>query len=741
VAGALVSLEDPLGRPILAVRSDGDGRFLLRGVAPGVYHLEAEAPPLRSTSHRIAVSDGLPLELELRLSPGASESLVVSGEPGGAGASGVTLAGEAVRAAPSPLRSQALRAAVAATPGWTSEDNGLMHFRGADDGMLFVLDGVPVYERLDPQFGVGFDPLTLASVHVVSGFVPPAHGLRSGGVIEVRSQAGSLDTWSGALEAGAGSHASGALSGLVQGPLGRETSLTLSGGGERTRRYLDAVSPDNLHNHGGTGGGEGELVWAPGRSVLSLRGGHARSTFDVPNTEVQEAAGQDQRQENRHSFGTLNWQGAWSRATVSQLALFGRFTDARIVGSPRDTPLSPDADRSQGRLGVIASLTHERGRHRFKGGFELSQVRLDERFSFFVTDVDAGVLAGLSEEALRHDAGDPFEFAGSVVRPIVSFHLQDSWRASDRLTIDAGVRFDRSRLLLTESQWSPRLGIAWRAGRATLRASLNRFFQPPQTEYLLLSSSPEAHALSPFAELGGGADVPSERMTGLEAGAELQIGNGLRADLALWRRSFRNQGDPNVFFGTTILFPNSVAEGRAGGLDLRLELVRREGLAGSLSYTLAKIEQTGPINGGLFLEDDIPEIGPGTLFTPDHDQRHALTAELRYGSERRGLWVALGGRYRSGTPLQVDEADLDELAERPGSELVDLEKGRVRPYAVFDVQAGQRLLKRRRFELGVRAALLNVTDARYAYNFGNPFSGTHFGAPRSARLELRLALR
>ena len=52
-----------------------------------------------------------------------------------------------------------------------------------------------------------------------------------------------------------------------------------------------------------------------------------------------------------------------------------------------------------------------------------------------------------------------------------------------------------------------------------------------------------------------------------------------------------------------------------------------------------------------------------------------------------------------------------------------------------------RLMRRERFELSARGALLNIGDERYAYNFGNPFSGTHFGAPRSARLDLRLALR
>ena len=89
----------------------------------------------------------------------------------------------------------------------------------------------------------------------------------------------------------------------------------------------------------------------------------------------------------------------------------------------------------------------------------------------------------------------------------------------------------------------------------------------------------------------------------------------------------------------------------------------------------------------------------------------------------------------------MDEDELDELAERPGAELVDFEEERVKPYAVFDVQAGQRLLRRQSLELSARASVFNITNARYAYNFGNPFSGTHFGAPRSFRLDFRLALR
>ena len=741
---AQVALLDPLGQAIGTVASDDDGRFRMRSVPPGVYHLRAEAPALRSPSSRLTVLDGLPVEVELRLSPRISESVAVAADTSGSGgSSGTMLAGEAVRRMATPLRGGALRAAVAATPGWTSEDNGLMHYRGVDDGLLFVLDGIPVYERLDAQFGVGFDPINLGSVRVLSGSIPPEFGLRSGGVIEVRSQAGSIDSWSGFVETGGGRYRSQSLSGILQGPTGRDASLSLSLGGERSRRFLDPVSLDNLHNQGSTGGGETELLWAPGPSVVTLRAGHARSSFDVPHDEEQEEAGQDQRQKLEHSFGTLNWQRSWSSAAVSQLALFGRFTDGRLLGNSSDTPLFAEADREQDRVGLLAALTYEHGRHRLKGGVEASRIRLDESFRFFVTDPEEGEEADLSAEVLEHDADAPFYFAGNVRRPIYSFYVQDSWRPLDRLAVDLGVRYDRSHLLLRESQWSPRLGVSYRVGRAAFRASLNRFFQPPQTEYLLLSSSPEAQALSPFRdELGaGGADIRAERQTAVEAGCEVWLGRALRADVAVWQRRIRNQGDPNVFFGTTIIFPNSVDRGRANGLDVRLELPRRAGLSAFLTYTLAKVDQFGPINGGLFLEDEIIEIGPGTKFTPDHDQRHAVSAQVSYEDGRRGLWVALGGRYRSGTPLDVSEEKLADLAGRPGADLVDFEQGRVKPYAVFDVQAGQRLSRRERLELSARASLLNLTGARYAFNFGNPFSGTHFGAPRSVRLDLRLALR
>jgi outer membrane receptor for Fe3+-dicitrate len=245
--------------------------------------------------------------------------------------------------------------------------------------------------------------------------------------------------------------------------------------------------------------------------------------------------------------------------------------------------------------------------------------------------------------------------------------------------------------------------------------------------------------LSPFrSETGGGAALDPERQSVVEIGVEHAFARRLRVDVAFWRRWMTSVADPNVFFGTTILFPNSVASGRASGIDVRLELPRRRGWSGYVSYANSRVVQFGPITGGLFLEDEVIEIGPGTAFTPDHDQRNVGAFGISYDADARGLWMSVTGRYESGTPLEVDDDELDELADRPGAELVDFERGRVKPRTVLDAAVSKRIVKRGNSELSLRMSVLNLSGRRWAYNFGNPFSGTHFGPGRTIQVGARL---
>ena len=73
-----------------------------------------------------------------------------------------------------------------------------------DDGFLSVVDGVPVYERLDQTSGVAPDTSTIDAITVVTGYVPPEFGYKAGGVVELPTRA-ATDAWKGSYELGVGS--------------------------------------------------------------------------------------------------------------------------------------------------------------------------------------------------------------------------------------------------------------------------------------------------------------------------------------------------------------------------------------------------------------------------------------------------------------------------------------------------------------------------------------------------------
>jgi outer membrane receptor protein involved in Fe transport len=760
-ADATVTLLDQLASRIAVTHTAPTGRFVFEQVAPGTYTLFAEAPPgvsgtadapgtlQRSDARVVTVQAALPIEVALTLAPHIAESVVVEGAAEAPPVTTrMTVAGDALRQMPTRLPSRGVQQMLATLPGWASEDNGVLHVRGVDDGVLYVEDGVPVYDRLDTLFGIAPDPAGIGTMNVLTGYIPPEFGLKSGAVIEVQSSTAQRTGWTATVDAGVGGDAVRSARTLAGGPIGDSATLGVSVASEHSDRFLDAVDPENLHNEGGVLSGEAHLtLLGSDNDLVRINVGAGRTRYQVPHGEKQQDAGQDQRQRLLQDSESGSWQRVWSATTASQIAMYRRKVDADLLSSANDTPLSASSDRQQERLGVLASLTHQRSRHTFKAGFEAARLQLHEDFSFAVTDQEEAQAAEISERAAAFTLADPFRFEGRASRMQWSLYAQDRLRASDNLSVDFGLRFDRSHLLIPASQWSPRVGVAysWPASGTTARASVNRFFQPPQPEHLLLSSSPAARALSPFADSGGGedeaggAELEPERQTAWEIGLEQRLAGTLRLDVSYWSRHVRNYTDPNVFFGTTIIFPNSVASGRARGVDLRLEMPRYRGWSAYLSYTNSSVVQVGPVNGGLFLEENILEIGPGTRFTPDHDQRHIGSTGVTYQRPARGFSASLSVGHESGTPLDV--GDPEGLTGRPGADLVDFDSGRVRPRTVFDFTLSQMLQRGGHTETSVRLSVLNLTNHAYALNFGNPFSGTHFGAPRTIRAELRIGLR
>jgi len=729
------------------IASGSDGSFAFHNVPFADYELSFSSTGFALSTRTVTISSNVPVRFDVRLAVSGTSAEVTVGDlvEQSATQTQTQISAERLRNMPLARRNRGLSNAIASTPGITTENNGLLHVRGVEDGILYVIDGVPLTDRVDLASASSYDIGDVRSIQVITGNFPAEFGGRSGAVAVVQARSGIDEKLSGEFTAGAGNFATNDVSGQIAAGWRQTFGLFASAGAAGSDRYLDSVDPGNFNNHGFRRNFSFRTDWQPGeKDALFINFGANGANIDVPNDSIQQLAGQRQRQRFGDDSEAVSWQHIFRSNVVTNLVLFRRRTETRLFPSEFDTPITATADRQQTRAGALASISFTGGGHSFKGGFEATHIRLLESFSFAITDKGLAEERGVSDEALEFTPGDPFVFADRRSGRYLAAYIQDQFTPFKTFTVNAGLRYDHSELPATDNQLSPRIGIAYYIPRTgtTLRASFNRLFQPPQVENLLLSDSDQARELSPFADDGpGGTRVRAERVSAYEVGAVQNIAGIARLDVAYWRRDFRNFGDPNTFFNTTIVFPNSVSKGFARGTDIRLDILERRGVSAYASWTNSRILQTGPINGGLFLTDEFAEIGPGTKFIPDQDVRNVASFAVTYNSAERRWFAAFGGRYESGVPLEVDDERLAQLMNTPGADLVNFDRSRVRPWAIFNLQAGWHLLRKEKYAVRLEANIENILNHRFAYNFGSPFEGTHFGHPRLVGARMTVTFR
>jgi len=611
-------------------------------------------------------------------------------------------------------------------PGWLYEANGVLHPRGSEYDVQFIVDGVPLNENRSPAFAPNFESDDVESMRVFTAGYPAEYGRKLGGIVELSSPKDTPDGFHGDAALGGGSFASvNGYAALVYGH--GPNRLSGSAYASRSDRYLDPPVLENFTNNGSSEGGTlGYSRDLSNNDRLRVKVSHSAVRFEVPNELVQQNAGQREDRTNLETSGLIYYQRVISSALLFDAEASVRDDSASLWSNANSIPILASQQRGFREAYTRATLAWHHGHHDLKFGADGIFSSVNEALAYTITDPS------------QFDAGTPprFNFAAKGTDREQSAFIQDSFHAHN-WNVSAGIRFDHYHLATEASAWSPRLGVSRYFPRLglLLHASYDRAFQTPAIENLLLASSPLVDVLNDTVVR---LPVQPSRGNFYEVGFSRAFLGKLRLDATVFRRDFRDYGDDDVLLNTGVSFPINFSNARIRGEEIKIEVPHWGRFSGFISYSNQLGIAQGPVTGGLFLGDAARSaLGDNSRFFVTQDQRNTVRARIRAQLNRRA-WAAVSADYGSGLPAELSNANPAAYDARVLSR-VNFDRQRVRPSYSLDLAAGIDLLRRDHRALILEAEAANLTDRINVINFASLFSGTAIGTPRAASIQLKFS--
>src|ERR1700730_5960826 len=198
------------------------------------------------------------------------------------GASIYTINEAAIAAAPGG-DNQLLNQVIMQAPDVAQDSFGQFHVRGEHNGLQYRLNGIILPEGIS-VFGQSLDPRLISSLTLVTGALPAEYGLRTAGIIDLKTKSGVIDP-GGSVSIYGGSHGTIEPSFNYGGSAGR---LNYFVSGDFLRNDLGIESPDGssnpIHDHTKQYHGFGyfeDILNNENRIAMML--GSSVGEFQIPN--------------------------------------------------------------------------------------------------------------------------------------------------------------------------------------------------------------------------------------------------------------------------------------------------------------------------------------------------------------------------------------------------------------------------------------------------------------------------
>src|SRR5580692_7375468 len=368
-----------------------DGRYAAQDLAFGVYRVSMShsgfVPTVQLVEIRSMVPQHLSLTLglkpvETQLQVSETDTLVDPSRTSAVYTIGSQTIGEQL----SPQAGRGVLDVVDAQPGWLQEANGVLHPRGSECDVQFVVDGLPLTENRSPGLAPPIEASDVESMRVMTAGFPAEYGRKLGGVVEVTSPKNNPAGLHGEFEAEGGSFAAASGTGALFYSRGGNR-FSVSGDGFHSGRYLDPPVLQNYTNIGNAGGYSSsyERDFSNGDRLFVTFAQHA-VRYQLPNELVQQQVGQRQDSEQKETSGQVHYTHAFSADILLSVAGSVRDASAFLNSNAQSTPVIVSQNRGYREGYVRADLAGHHGRHEWKFGVDGIFSPVNENLQYQITD-------------------------------------------------------------------------------------------------------------------------------------------------------------------------------------------------------------------------------------------------------------------------------------------------------------------------------------------------------------------
>ena len=548
-------------------------------------------------------------------------------------------------------------------PGVTQDSaaSGELHVRNEHGNLQYRINGIMLPDGVG-AFGQILDTGIVGNLALLTGALPAQYGLRTAGVLDIQTRTDAFDN-SGSVSVYGGSNGTITPSFEYGGTVG-QTQYFVSG------RYfgsnLGIENPTSARDaiHDRTAQEKGfvylSTVLDP-TSRLSFISGVSNNTYQIPNNPGQtpnftafgvsdfDSAALNQHQNEFNQFNVVAYQKS-AEDIDFQLSYFNRTSQLHFMPDPIGDLVFNGVASDVYRQSVVNGIQEDTA---WRIGYAHTL-----RFGFSASAEHSLVNNASTVLPLDPVTGDPVDAPLSIFDSnaktgwLFGTYLQDEWRITNSLTLNAGLRFDQMVQYVDANQFSPRVSLTWKpSDGTTFHAGYARNFTPPQQVIAAPTNLALVQGATQQPEVAANSPVLPERSHVFDVGVDQKIYAipGLDVGIDGYYKIASDLLDDGQFGAAYVLSGFNYAHGENVGLELKSSYTNGNFRAYANVAWARQVATDVVSNQFLFAQDELNYIASNYIYT-DHAQILTASAGASYlwNGTRFSASMIYGSGLRSG---------------------------------------------------------------------------------------------